>query len=218
MTPRVYTPKTAFTLPLKGKIFVWEGHDFYARHLRVPFSNPKVQAMGVMANSNEFANDFIYTDSRGRPYHDDPRRIENWYSYGKPIYAPGGGKVVAAANTIPDNWFEDVRATKIGYPKLAPGQDPDDMGNFVLIDHGDGEFSLLLHMKPGSVRVKPGDAMETGQQIGQIGFTGDSLFPHLHYTVMEGPTKSKSWGLPAYFTRFHRVYGARSVEVSRGTR
>ncbi len=118
VTPRVYTPKTAFTLPLKGKIFVWEGHDFYAHHLRVPF-NPKVQAMGIMANSNEFANDFIYTDSRGRPYHDDPRRIENWYSYGKPIYAPGGGKVVAAANTIPDNWFEDVRATKIGYPKLA---------------------------------------------------------------------------------------------------
>ncbi len=92
------------------------------------------------------------------------------------------------------------------------------MGNFVLIDHGDGEFSLLLHMKPGSVRVKPGDAIgDWPADWSVIGFTRNSLFPHLHYTVMEGPTKSgKSWGLPAYFTRFHRVYGARSVEVGRG--
>jgi hypothetical protein len=216
VTPRVYDTKTTLALPLKGKIFVWEGHDFYAHHLRVAFSNPKVKALGITANTNEFANDFIYTDDRGQMFHGDPRSIGNWYSYGKPIYAPGRGKVAAAANDIPDNWFEDEKATKIGYPKLAPGQDPDDMGNFVLIDHGDGEFSLMLHMKPGSVRVKAGDHVMAGQQIGQIGFTGDSLFPHLHYTLMAGPTVSKSWGLPAYFSNFHRLYGAKSVPVARG--
>ncbi len=40
---------------------------------------------------------------------------ENWYGYGKPIYAPGAGVVLATANDVPENWFEDAGATKIGY-------------------------------------------------------------------------------------------------------
>jgi len=214
--PRFYDTKTSLTLPLKGKIFVWEGHDFYAHHLRVPFGNPKVKALGITANTNEFAADFIYTDDEGREYHGDPRRPENWYSYGKPVYAPGAGTVVSTANDIPDNWFKDATATEIGHPQLPQGKDPNDIGNFVLIDHGDGEFSLLVHMKPGSIRVKAGDRVAAGQQIGQIGFAGDSIFPHLHYSLMAGPKDTKDWGLPMYFSYFRRVYGAKSVEVAKG--
>ncbi|HXS05543.1 MAG TPA: M23 family metallopeptidase [Rhizomicrobium sp.] len=213
---RVYPGKTALTLPLKGKVFVWEGHDSYAHHLRVPMSNPRVKAMGIAANSNEFAMDFIYTDAEGREFHGDAGKPENWFSYGKPIYAPGDGVVREIANDIPDNWFKNAAATEIGHPALPPGKDPKDIGNYVLIDHGDGEFSLMVHMKPGSVRVKVGDQVKAGQQIGQIGFAGDSLFPHLHYSLLEGPEDTKAWGLPAYFSRFHRWYGAASVAVKRG--
>ena len=203
-------------LPVRGKVFIWEGHDFYAHHLRVPMSNAKVKAIGITANSNEFAADFIYTDEKGGEYKGDPRKAENWYSYGKPIYAPGAGVVRETANDIPDNWYKDVRATTIGHPTLPAGKDPKDIGNYVLIDHGNGEFSLLVHMKPGSVTVKPGDRVAQGQQIGQIGFAGDSLFPHLHYSLMEGPEDEKEWGLPAYFSHFHRFLGAKSVAVARG--
>lgn len=216
VTPRLYDTRTALILPLAGKIFVWEGHDFYAHHFRIPFSNPRVKALGIVADSNNFAADFIYTDDQGHEYRGNPGHVENWYSYGKPIYAPGAGTVIAAANDIPDNWFEDARATMIGHPKLAPGKDPDDIGNFVLIDHGDGEFSLLVHMKPGSVRVEPGEHVDAGQQVGQIGFSGDSIFPHLHYSLMEGPHIMKDWGIPAYFSHFRRVYGAKAVAVTRG--
>jgi hypothetical protein len=214
--PRAYDGKTPLVLPLHGRLFVWEGHDFYAHHLRVPFGNPKVRAIGIDANSNEFASDFIYTGPDGAEYKGDPSKPENWYSYGKPIYAPGAGVVWAAANDIPDNWYKDAKATSIGYPTLPPGKDPKDVGNFVLIDHQDGEFSLLIHMKPGSVTVKPGDHVAQGQQIGQIGFAGDALFPHLHYSLMEGAEIGKSWGLPAYFSQFHRWMGAKPVAVSRG--
>jgi len=217
VTPRAYDTKTPLILPLKGKVFVWEGHDFYAHHLRVPFGNPKVRALGITANTNEFASDFIYTNGAGRAYHGDPRKIENWYGYGKPVYSPGSGRVIASANDIAENWFGDEKASKIGHPKLPPGKDPNDIGNFVLIDHGDGEFSLLVHMKPGSVQVKAGDRVEAGQQVGQIGFAGDAIFPHLHYSLMAGPTDLKSWGLPAYFSHFHRVYGAKSVAIARGS-
>jgi hypothetical protein len=143
VSPRTYEDKTALILPLRGKIFVWEGHDFYAHHLRVPLGDPKVLALGITANSNDLASDFIYLDSQGREYHDDPRRLDNWYGYGQPIYAPGAGVVLAIANDIPENWFEDTKATKIGHPKVPAGQDPKDIGNFVLLDHQNGEYSLL---------------------------------------------------------------------------
>jgi hypothetical protein len=214
--PRAYQDKTALTLPLRGKIFVWEGHDLFAHHLRVPLSDPEVRSLGITANSNNFASDLIYVDEQGRAHHDDPRKLENWYGYGKPIYAPGVGVVLATGNDIPDNRFEDAQATKIEHPKLPAGKDPKDIGNFVLIDHLNGEYSLLVHMKPGSVIVQPGDHVAQGQQVGKIGFAGDSIFPHLHYSLMEGPEVFKAWGLPAYFLHFNRILGATAVEVMYG--
>jgi peptidase M23-like protein len=215
ITPRFYQTKTALMLPLEGKIFVWEGHDFYAHHLRVPFSSAKVKALGIVADSNDFAMDFIYTDDQGRAYHDDPQKLENWYGYGKPIFAPGAGTVIAVADDIPDNRFTNA-ATKIEHPQLPAGKDPDDIGNFVLIDHRNGEFSLLVHMKPGSVRVRPGEQVTAGELVGAIGFAGDSIFPHLHYSLMQGPHVTKDWGIPAYFSNFRRLYGTQSVVVGRG--
>jgi len=215
VTPRTYAGKTPLMLPVRGKVFVWEGHDFYAHHLRVPLGNPRMASMGIAANSNEFANDFIYTDAEGNAYRGDPRTLTNWHSYGKPLYAPGAGSVREAVGDIPDNQFGNAAATSIVTPHLPPGKDPQDLGNHVLIDHGNGEFSLLLHMKPGSVTVKADDRVAQGQQIGAIGFTGDAIFPHLHYVLMEGPQTGKSWGLPTYFSHFRRYFGAASQEVSR---
>ena len=53
------------------------------------------------------------------------------------------------------------------------------------IDQG-GEFSYLAHLKKGSVTVKPGDKVERGEIIGQIGNSGNSSEPHLHFQVSGG--------------------------------
>lgn len=217
IVPHTYEDKTSLILPLQGRIFVWEGHDFFSHHLRVPLGDPNVQKMGITANSNNFASDFIYVDEAGRAFHDDARKLENWYGYGKPVYAPGAGVVLASANDIPENWFEDAQATAIGHPKLPADKDPKDIGNFVLIDHENGEYSLLVHMKPGSVMLRSGDRVKQGQKVGAIGFAGDSIFPHLHYSLMSGPSLFKDWGVPIYFLNFRRVMGATSVPVQRGS-
>ena len=118
VSPRRYEGEEALVLPLRGKIFVWAGHDLYAHHQRVPLGNSKVKPLCIAADSNNFASDFIYADEQGREYHNDPRILENWYGYGKPTYAPGAGVVLAIVNAIPKNWFEEAGATKIGYPEL----------------------------------------------------------------------------------------------------
>jgi hypothetical protein len=96
----------------------------FAHYLRVPLSNPKASSLAVTANSNDFASDFFYADERGPAYQDDPRKLVNWYGYGKPVYASCAGVILAMAHDTPDNWFEDVKAAKFGHRKLPAGKDP----------------------------------------------------------------------------------------------
>ncbi len=56
-------------------------------------------------------------------------------------------------------------------------------GNAVIIDHADGWQTWYCHMRKGSVRVKAGDRIETGQALGLVGQSGAAEFPHLHLTV-----------------------------------
>lgn len=58
-------------------------------------------------------------------------------------------------------------------------------GNAVIIDHGGGWQTMYAHMKQGSVRVRPGDAVKAGQPLGQIGLSGDTEFPHLHFGIFK---------------------------------
>ena len=54
-------------------------------------------------------------------------------------------------------------------------------GNTVIIDHGNGYASLYGHQS--SFEVREGDFVETGQHIGNVGSTGLSTGPHLHFEI-----------------------------------
>jgi murein DD-endopeptidase MepM/ murein hydrolase activator NlpD len=80
-------------------------------------------------------------------------------------------------------------------------------GNYVVIDHGNGEFSHLGHLKPGSVKVAVGDKVRAGQTLAQVGTSGSSLFPHLHYELAT-TAGTDGEGVPSQFVDFDRVLGA----------
>jgi murein DD-endopeptidase MepM/ murein hydrolase activator NlpD len=65
------------------------------------------------------------------------------------------------------------RVTQVGYD--------DSFGNFVMISHHSGYRTFYGHMSV--VRVKAGAFVGTGERIGDIGSTGLSTGPHLHFTV-----------------------------------
>jgi len=59
-------------------------------------------------------------------------------------------------------------------------------GNGVVVDHGNGWQTQYCHMKRGSLLVKEGKRITDGQSLGQIGLSGKTEFPHLHFTVRHG--------------------------------
>ncbi|MCX4303190.1 MAG: peptidoglycan DD-metalloendopeptidase family protein [Clostridia bacterium] len=56
-------------------------------------------------------------------------------------------------------------------------------GEYIVIDHHDGTMTLYAHMLPNSRTVQEGATVSQGQQIGQVGTTGNSTGNHLHFEV-----------------------------------
>jgi murein DD-endopeptidase MepM/ murein hydrolase activator NlpD len=56
-------------------------------------------------------------------------------------------------------------------------------GNRVWIDHGNGVITTYNHLKEGSFRVSSGSVVKKGDQIANVGSTGYSTGPHLHFEV-----------------------------------
>jgi Peptidase family M23 len=56
-------------------------------------------------------------------------------------------------------------------------------GNAVVLRHADGLQTSYCHMKQGSILVKIGDPVTAGQQVGSVGLSGFTEYPHLHFAV-----------------------------------
>ncbi|MDQ6422481.1 peptidoglycan DD-metalloendopeptidase family protein [Paenibacillus sp. LHD-117] len=56
-------------------------------------------------------------------------------------------------------------------------------GNCIVIDHGNGLWTLYAHIRNGGLLVDEGDNVKKGQQIAEVGSTGNSTGPHLHFEV-----------------------------------
>jgi hypothetical protein len=210
VTPRPWVQKTDLILPLKGRVIVWDGHDFYSHHRRWDLGHPVFRELGVRHNSGRYAYDFSVVDAAGAMYSGQGDEPEEWHGFGTPVVAPGDGRVVETRNVGADrgpnkiDWDEFRRN-----PKVAGG-------NYVIIDHGNGEWSTLAHLKQGSVLVRAGDRVRQGQPIGQMGFSGDAITVHLHYQLQSGPGFDVE-GLPSEFSRYQRVLGSRLQPVAKGT-
>lgn len=215
VAPLEYQPRTTLSLPTRGRTLVYDGHDFYSHHRRVDLSLPEVRAMKLIDNPVRYATDFCLVDDHNRLHRGNPDRIHEWISYGAPVYAPAAGVIILAANDVPEN------TVVIGTLRLPP-QPPTDfmrqsVGNHLVIDHGNGEFSLLAHLKPGSITVKVGDRVERGQPVGAIGFSGDTgTHVHLHYSLLGAHGYPGGQAFPEYFSGFRRLLGSRSLAVARG--
>jgi hypothetical protein len=148
---------------------------------------------GRLYAAERFAIDYVQLGRDGKLFNGDKTRLESYPYYGADIHAVANGPVVSVVDGLPE-----------GVPGTKPSGLPLDQygGNHIVQDIGGGNYAFYAHLKTGSVKVKPGDQLSTGQVVASLGDSGNSDAPHLHFHVMSTPDPLASDGLPFVFKSF----------------
>lgn len=140
---------------------------------------------GRINGAERFAIDFQQVDLNSKPlvdlqagrivtYRGDPTKNESYLAWDSPVRSVADGTVVKVVSNAPD---------------IAPGALPANVaigeatGNRVIIDIGDGVYTLFAHLKQDSPTVRVGDKVKRGQVIGRLGNSGNTTEPHLHFQL-----------------------------------
>ena len=134
-------------------------------------------------------------------------RVEDYFIFEREVLAIGDGIVVAVGNQWPNEQVDNPleysveRIIEITQHLLKEGVDFNHaiLGNYVIIDHSNGEFSLYAHMSESSFTADVGDVVKQGQIIGRVGNTSNSTSPHLHFQLMDSKDFQTGNGLPVTF-------------------
>jgi len=150
-----------------------------------------VDGHGYLAQ--RFAIDWIQFGKNGELGTGKGTENRDYSSYGAEVLAVASGRVVGLKDGIIENKPESL-AVPITYETVA--------GNFISLDLGNGRYAHYAHLQPGSLRVKVGDRVKTGQVLGLLGNSGNSDAPHLHFQITDGPSFLASEGVPYVLPSF----------------
>lgn len=140
-----------------------------------------------------YAIDFVKLNDKGEYATGNEDEVKNWLGYGVGVYAVADGEVVSVINNYP----ESVTLSSHDNPPAEEAT-----GNYVSIKIGEKAFCFYEHLKPGSIRVKPGQKVKMGELIALLGYTGDSTGPHLHFHIAEYNSPLGAEGIPFAFEGF----------------
>lgn len=99
--------------------------------------------------------------------------LQDYYIFGAEVFSPVKGKVVGAVSDKLDN-------------KPSPDFSSDVSGlesNYLLIEVEYPFYFSVVHFKQDSIIPTVGDLIEVGDLLGQVGNSGVSYIPHLHFTL-----------------------------------
>jgi murein DD-endopeptidase MepM/ murein hydrolase activator NlpD len=203
--------KTDWLFPLHGVSYVGWGPSLHTAHRWVL---PEAYAL-----------DIARLGESGLTYRGEGARFSDYYAYGTEIYAAAAGKVIEAVNNVSedaallqrpnestDAYIARVRESQAKLMKSENGL----MGNHVIIDHGNHEYSLYAHMQPGSVRVRAGESVAAGALLGQLGSSGNSTEPHLHFQLCSGTSALQCNGMPVSFSNIRVLWAERDRALQSG--
>jgi murein DD-endopeptidase MepM/ murein hydrolase activator NlpD len=173
-----------FRLPFRGEWFVSQGHDG-------PHTHRGLWRHGL---------DFEGRTPEGKAHTGQGQELRDYVCYGLPVVAAGAGTVALVEDGIPDNRPGEINTR-------------DNWGNAVVIAHGANLYSVCAHLQPKSLRVKVGDVVTPGMEIGRCGNSGRSPVPHLHFQIQ----RSHLLGSPTMAFDFGDVVSRKGDELELGT-
>lgn len=180
--------------PLRGGPWVAIYNAQWERgHRRVLYATE-----GAVHVPGRFAIDWIRVGAQGGFARGDGAKPADWLGYGADVLAVADATVASTGDGIGESaTLAEHAAQKVPLEDAA--------GNYVALDLGDGRYAFYEHLKPGSITVKPGQRVQRGQVIGQLGFTGESTGPHLHFHIADADAPLAAEGLPYGFEHLHVI-------------
>lgn len=165
---------TKMKLPFKGEWSVTWGGDTKEQNYHVE----------SVAQKNAF--DILIKDEQGSTHKGSGEFNEDYYAFGKELYAPCDGEVVLVVDGVKDN------IPGVLNPIYIPG-------NTVIIKTATGEYAFFAHFKQHSIVVKQGQKVTTGALLGFCGNSGNSSEPHLHFHLQNTEDMTKATGAKCFF-------------------
>ena len=179
---------TKMKLPFKGEWTVTWGGDTKEQNYHVE----------SIAQKNAF--DFLIYDEKGSTHKRTGESNEDYYAFGKELYAPCDGEVVLVVDGVKDN------IPGVLNPIYIPG-------NTVIIKIATGEYAFFAHFKQHSIMVKQGQKVSTGALLGLCGNSGNSSEAHLHFHLQNVEDMTKATGAKCYFDQL-KVNGEMKSDYS----
>lgn len=151
----------------------------------------------------------------GLPLHD-------FFGWGRPIFSATAGLVIQAHDGMPERnpvhpvrdfiiRARNARAFTSGrakeYAVLA--------GNYIIVQSDEG-YVVYAHAQTGSIVVSAGDRVEAGQRLANVGHSGNSTAPHLHFQLMDDADPWKARGILCCFRDYERFEDGAWREVRNG--
>lgn len=200
---RSFEQKDRFRLPMMGQVLVVVGHRIGEPH------------RSTQIVSEHFAWDLVPLDHDGlrliRGPLPEKLEAQDFVAFGQSLLAPVDGIIVKAVDGMEDLVRANEIPTNLDYFREDLNRAP---GNYVIIDHGNGVWSLLAHLKNGSVQVKEGQQVKTLDKLGELGNSGFSSGPHLHLQFMNGPDFLSASPLPVELDLEGGTYAPQAGEIT----
>lgn len=175
----------------------------------------KIPSHGTDLFGQTYAYDFIQIDwnQEGYKYFDKPKihsllfgiKLKDIYCWSQPIFSPFDGEIIEVSDGLKErNPVHIIRDLFVAIKNglfLKGNQNSDfkiALGNYIILK-SEGVFSLIAHARCHSILVSTGDLVKEGQKLAEVGHSGNSTAPHLHFQLMDSADLSKARGLPCSF-------------------
>jgi hypothetical protein len=188
----------------------------------------RIPSHGTNMLGMRYAFDFIrisrkpmrYLSSKNVLYHMfSSVSVKDCFGWSQPVYSPCEGEVITMHDGWPDimelNSLRDSFNALFRTPKINGHDFRPVAGNYVII-HSERFSAVLVHLRNGSVKVAEGQHVKAGDLIGEVGNSGNTTGPHLHFQLMRGDNPFTATGVPCRFRSYERYRRKAWEKVTNG--